>query len=71
MMFERLTKRGKHGTVFVVIDGSTVQRVVLQRREYPDKVILDKHDLGPVYDRLAAYEDLGLPPAVLRDLLDL
>ena len=69
MIEQRLTKRGKHGTAFAVIAGSTVQRIVFQRREYQDKLILDKHDLGTVYDRLAAYEDTGLTPEEVRALI--
>lgn len=67
----RLTKRGKHGTAFAVVAGNTIQRVVFQRREYQDKVVFDKRDIGPILDALAAYEDLGLSPETLRDLLDL
>ncbi len=62
----RLTKRGKRGTTFAVINGSTVQRVVFQRREYPDKVIWDKYDIGVVIDRLAEYEDLGYEPDEIK-----
>lgn len=65
----RLTKRGKHGTVFALVDGNTVQRSVFQRREYPDKVIWDKYNIGVVYDRLAEYEDLGLTPDEIKEIL--
>lgn len=65
----RLTKRGKHGTAFAIINGNTVQRIVFQRREYPDKVIWDKYDIGAVYDRLAEYEDLGLTPEEIKEII--
>ena len=65
----RLTKRGKHGTAFAVLDNSTVQRVVFQRREYPDKVIWDKYDIGVVIDRLAEYEDLGYDPEEIKEII--
>ena len=65
----RLTKRGKHGTVFAIINGNTVQRVVFQRREYPDKVIWDKYDIGAVYDRLAEYEELGYEPKEIKEII--
>ena len=65
----RLTKRGKHGTTFSIINGSTAQRVVFQRREYPDKVIWDKYDIGVVFDRLAEYEDLGYEPDELKIII--
>ena len=65
----RLTERGKHGTVFALVDGNTLQRSVFQRREYPDKVIWDKYNIGVVYDRLAAYEDLGYEPNEIKEII--